>query len=58
MSINNYKLVFFMLQSLTLLNRPGDTGPLSMPGLNVDEGNYIISVNGQSLTDQTNYGWR
>jgi tricorn protease len=33
---------------------PNNNGPLSMPGMNVSEGDYIISINGESLTDETN----
>ena len=28
---------------------PGETGPLSLPGLNVQEGDYLIAVNGSEL---------
>ncbi|WP_420317005.1 S41 family peptidase [Ekhidna sp.] len=33
---------------------PNLSGPLSTPGLNVSEGDYITAVNGQALTSSTN----
>ena len=33
---------------------PGLRAPLTEPGVNVEEGEYILAVNGHDLTDQTN----
>ncbi len=33
---------------------PGLTGPLDQPGMKIEEGNYIVGINGNEISDQDN----